>query len=77
MLWERYRTFAELAAEPDVLRNPLVRLIDQPGVGQVIATGTPLAQPGTGGAVRPAPVLGADTAAVLELLGQGEKACDG
>jgi 2-methylfumaryl-CoA isomerase len=73
VLWERYRTFAELAADPDLPRNPLVRLIDQPGVGPVLATGTPLAQPGVG-EVRPAPALGADTAAVLgELLAtQGE-----
>jgi 2-methylfumaryl-CoA isomerase len=73
VLWERYRTFAELAADPDLPRNPLVRLIDQPGVGPVLATGTPLAQPGVG-EVRPAPALGADTRAVLgELLAtQGE-----
>jgi 2-methylfumaryl-CoA isomerase len=73
VLWERYRTFAELAADPDLPRNPLVRLIDQPGVGPVLATGTPLAQPGVG-EVRPAPVLGADTGTVLgELLAtQGE-----
>jgi 2-methylfumaryl-CoA isomerase len=70
VLWDRYRTFAELAADPGLLHNPLVRLIDQPGIGEVLATGTPLAQPGTGGAA-PAPVLGADTAAVLrEFLGE-------
>src|SRR4029077_13040737 len=46
VLWERYRTFAELAADPGTLANPLVGLIDQPGIGQVLATGTPLAQPG-------------------------------
>jgi len=69
VLWDRYRTFAEVAADPDLLANPLVRLIDQPGAGQVLATGIPLAQPGTGEVV-PAPALGADTAAVLaELLG--------
>lgn len=70
VLWERYRTFAELAADPDLLLNPLVRLIDQPGIGQILATGTPLAQPGGGGPA-PAPELGADTAAVLgEFLGE-------
>ena len=82
VLWDRYRTFAEVAADPDLLDNPLVRLIDQPGAGEVLATGIPLAQPGTGGVV-PAPVLGADTTAVLtELLGgrggdHGGQACDG
>jgi 2-methylfumaryl-CoA isomerase len=69
VLWDRYRTFAEVAADPDLLANPLVRLIDQPGAAQVLATGIPLAQQGTGDVVA-APVLGADTAAVLaELLG--------
>jgi 2-methylfumaryl-CoA isomerase len=71
VLWERYRTFAELAADPGLLTNPLVRLIDQPGIGQILATGSPLAQPGTGGPLAPAPELGADTAAVLsEFLGE-------
>jgi len=71
VLWERYRTFAELAADPDLLRNPLVRLIDQPGIGQILATGSPLAQPGAGAPPAPAPELGADTAAVLsEFLGE-------
>jgi 2-methylfumaryl-CoA isomerase len=72
VLWSRYRTFAELAADPDTLANPLVGLIDQPGIGEILATGTPLAQPGAGAAPKPAPVLGADTAAVLrELLDGG------
>jgi 2-methylfumaryl-CoA isomerase len=65
VLWERYRTFADLAADPATLANPLVRVIDQPGIGQVLATGTPLAQPGTPQTPVPAPVLGADTEAVL------------
>jgi 2-methylfumaryl-CoA isomerase len=70
VLWERYRTFAELAADPAVWANPLVRLIEQPGIGPVLATGSPLAQPGAG-APAPAPSLGADTEAVLsELLGE-------
>ncbi len=70
ILWDRYRTFADLAADSELLNNPLVRLIDQPGIGQVLATGSPLSQPGVGGPA-PAPVLGADTAAVLrEFLGE-------
>ena len=47
MLWERYRTFAELAEDPALLARPVVRLINQPGIGEIPATGTPLAQPGT------------------------------
>jgi 2-methylfumaryl-CoA isomerase len=73
VLWERYRTFAELAASPELTDNPLVRLIDQPGIGPVLATGIPLAQPGVG-EIAPAPVLGSDTAAVLaELLGRDDR----
>jgi 2-methylfumaryl-CoA isomerase len=73
VLWERYRTFAELAADPATRANPLVGLIDQPGIGEILATGTPLAQPGTGGAPPPAPVLGADTEAVLRELRDGSR----
>jgi 2-methylfumaryl-CoA isomerase len=68
VLWERYRTFADLAADPATLANPLVALIDQPGIGEILATGIPLAQPGTPQAPVPAPVLGADTADVLSKL---------
>jgi 2-methylfumaryl-CoA isomerase len=65
VLWERYRTLAELAADPETLANPLVGLIDQPGIGAILATGIPLAQPGAPQTPVPAPVLGADTDAVL------------
>jgi 2-methylfumaryl-CoA isomerase len=65
VLWDRYRTFAELAADPATLANPLVSVIDQPGIGAILGTGSPLAQPGVDRAPVPAPVLGADTEAVL------------
>jgi 2-methylfumaryl-CoA isomerase len=68
VLWERYRTFAGLAADPETLANPMVALIDQPGIGEILATGIPLAQPGTPQAPVPAPVLGADTEAILGEL---------
>ena len=68
VLWERYRTFAELADDPATLASPLVSLIDQPGIGEILATGTPLAQPGTPQTPVPAPLLGADTEAVLREL---------
>jgi 2-methylfumaryl-CoA isomerase len=68
VLWERYRTFAELAAAPETLANPLVGLIDQPGIGWILATGTPLAQPDTPQTPAPAPILGADTDAILGEL---------
>ena len=53
VLWERYRSFTELTADPGFAANPLLREIDQPGVGRVLAPGSPLAQPGVG-AVQPA-----------------------
>lgn len=68
VLWERYRTFAQLAAAPETLANPLVAVVDQPGIGQILATGTPLAQEGVPQAPVPAPVLGADTDAVLRQI---------
>ena len=69
VLWSRYRSFAGLAADPGLAANPLMREVDQPGVGRLLAPGSPLLQPGTG-AVVPAPVLGADTVDVLTgLLG--------
>jgi 2-methylfumaryl-CoA isomerase len=71
VLWERYRTFADLAADPETLANPMVSLIDQPGIGAILATGAPLAQPGTPQTPVPAPVLGADTEALLGELRKG------
>jgi 2-methylfumaryl-CoA isomerase len=68
VLWERYRTFADLAADPETRANPLVSLLDQPGIGQILATGSPLAQAGTPQAPVPAPVLGADTQAILREI---------
>jgi 2-methylfumaryl-CoA isomerase len=71
VLWERYRTFAELSAATETLANPLVALIDQPGIGRILATGIPLASAGIHGAPASAPRLGADTEAVLRELQGG------
>jgi 2-methylfumaryl-CoA isomerase len=68
VLWSRYRTFTELAAEEAA--SPLLSEIIQPGVGAVLAPGSPLVTDGAATAARPAPALGADTADVLgEVLG--------
>ncbi|HEY6792964.1 MAG TPA: CoA transferase [Trebonia sp.] len=64
VLWQRYRTFAEVAADPATSANPLMHRIDQPGVGPVTVPGMPLAQPGLP-PVRPAPRLGEDTQDLL------------
>jgi 2-methylfumaryl-CoA isomerase len=69
VLWSRYRRFTDLAGDGVLAGNPLIGEIDQPGVGRVLAPGSPLAQEGRIGPA-PAPPLGADTAAVLTgLLG--------
>ena len=67
VLWQRYRTFAEVAADPATAANPLMHRIDQPGVGPVTVPGLPLAQPGLP-PVAPAPALGQDTAELLREL---------
>ena len=69
VLWSRYRRFTDLVADGTLAGNPLLGRITQPGVGPLLAPGSPLAMDGATGPL-PAPALGADTAAVLTgLLG--------
>ena len=69
VLWSRYRGFTDLVTDGTLAASPLLREISQPGVGPLLAPGSPLAMDGAG-EPRPAPALGADTAAVLTgLLG--------
>jgi len=69
VLWSRYRRFTDLAADGTLAASPLLHQITQPGVGPLLAPGSPLAMDGTAGP-DPAPELGADNAAVLTgLLG--------
>jgi 2-methylfumaryl-CoA isomerase len=69
VLWSRYRRFTDLVTDGTLAASPLLAEIDQPGVGPLLAPGSPLATDGTTGP-RPAPALGADTAEVLTgLLG--------
>lgn len=65
VLWERYQTFGETAADPRVTANPMFTQLDQPRVGRYLAPGLPLAIDGAYPAAVPAPALGDDTAAVL------------
>lgn len=66
--WGPYQSFGELVASDPLCSpaNPMMGLIDQPGIGQLLAAGSPL---GFGAAPRatprPAPALGADTESVL------------
>lgn len=65
VLFERYSTFAEAAADPKVTENPMFSPLHQPGVGDYLAPGLPAAFDGTHTASAPAPALGQDTADVL------------
>lgn len=69
VLFERYRTFAEVAAGPKVTANPLFSRLHQPGLGDYFAPGLPAAFDGIHPAGAPAPALGQDTAEVLARLG--------
>ena len=70
VLFERYRTFAEVAAGPKVTANPLFSRLAQPGLGDYYAPGLPAAFDGEHPASAAASALGQDTADVLtERLG--------
>nr|WP_322859102.1 CoA transferase [Mycobacterium europaeum]MEA1159206.1 CoA transferase [Mycobacterium europaeum] len=66
VLFERYRTFAEVAAGPQVTGNPLFSRLRQEGLGEYLAPGLPVAFDGAHPAGAPAPALGQDTADVLQ-----------
>ncbi|UGQ11612.1 CoA transferase [Yinghuangia sp. ASG 101] len=72
VLWEEYRTFADLAADNAraLAEDPLFARLDQPGVGPHYAPGSPLRMHGHQAPPRPAPGVGEHTGEVLaELLG--------
>ncbi|MEU0511734.1 CoA transferase [Amycolatopsis sp. NPDC006125] len=69
VLWSRYRTSAELARDPTLVRHPLFAPLTQPGIGGYLAPGSPLVFDGRQAGPSPAPELGSHTAEVLaELL---------
>ncbi len=76
--WGPYQTFGELVeGDPRCSPvNPLISILDQPGIGRYPAAGSPLAFGAVGrGPARPAPGRGADTDRVLaEVLGLPEGA---
>jgi 2-methylfumaryl-CoA isomerase len=65
VLFERYRTFAEVASDDRVVRNPLFAKMNQPGVGDYFAPGLPASFDGSHPRSGPAPNLGQDTAELL------------
>jgi 2-methylfumaryl-CoA isomerase len=65
VLWERYRTFAEVVTDDKVTANPMFTPLDQPRIGEYLAPGLPLEIDGAYPPAVAAPALGDDTAAVL------------
>jgi 2-methylfumaryl-CoA isomerase len=73
VLWERYRSFAEVVNEDRVTANPLFVALDQPRIGRYLAPGLPVSIDGDYPKPVAAPALGDDTAGVLaEWLGLRE-----
>ncbi len=58
VLWERYQSFAEVAASPRVTDNPLFSTLEQPRIGTYLAPGLPMSVDGAHTAATPAPALG-------------------
>ena len=75
VLWSVYRSFSEVAASDDVRANPMMGIIDQPGVGRHFAPASPIKASGAG--VREpvrAALLGEHTDEILRTdLGLGEQ----
>ena len=65
LLWDRYRSFAEVAADPRLRENPMFATLHQPRVGEYLAAGLPALIDGAHPPAVAAPALGADTEAVL------------
>jgi 2-methylfumaryl-CoA isomerase len=65
-LWSVYRSFRDLAESDDLRANPLMGIIDQPGVGRYHAPASPIAAGAAAGrAPVRAPLLGEDTVEIL------------
>lgn len=65
LLWDRYRSFAEVAADEGLRDNPMFTALDQPRVGEYLAAGLPSSIDGIHPPAVAAPALGADTVQVL------------
>src|SRR3954469_2286451 len=77
VLWERYRTFAEVVDDERLTANPMFSPMQQPRIGEYLAPGLPVAINGNYSKAVPAPALGDDTAGVLaEWLGLSESDID-
>ncbi|WP_024805841.1 CoA transferase [Nocardia sp. BMG51109] len=65
VLWGPYRSMSEAAATARADPGSVARPVDQPGIGEMLATGYPLRWEDHTSAPVPAPRLGADTEEVL------------
>ena len=65
VLFERYLSFAETAADARVTANPLFSRLHQDGLGEYLAPGLPAVFDGNHFAGEAAPRLGGDTVDVL------------
>lgn len=71
VLWERYRTFTEVASSSRVTANPVFSELDQPRIGRHLAPGLPMSVDGAHTAPAPSPELGQHNAEVsAEWLGE-------
>ncbi len=62
VLWERYRTFADVVTDDRVTANPMFTPLDQPRIGEYLAPGLPMSIDGVYPPAVAAPALGDDTA---------------
>ncbi|MET8649464.1 CoA transferase [Nocardia aurea] len=65
ILWDRYRSFREVAADARVTANPMFSVLNQPEIGEYLAPGSPISVDGNHIPARKAPRLGEHTEAVL------------
>ncbi len=65
VLWEQYRSFADVINEDRVTANAMFNPLDQPRIGEYLAAGLPVSINGDYPQAVAAPALGDDTAGVL------------
>ncbi|GFG87183.1 CoA transferase [Mycolicibacter algericus] len=69
LLWDRYRSFADVAADERLGDNAMFRSLHQPRIGDYLAAGLPASLDGVHPPAVAAPALGADTEQLLTELG--------